>query len=83
MAFTHNDFDIGTTVKVEMKKGKGDSVEGRVVDLYHADEKEFVTIVKQGSFFHNLVKVEDIKKITLLNGRPRGNSTILDNGGKQ
>ncbi|WP_248498711.1 hypothetical protein [Staphylococcus aureus] len=66
MAFKHEDFEIGSTVEIEMKKGKGDKVVGRVVDLYHAEEKQFATIVKQGSFFHNIVKLDDVKKVTVL-----------------
>ncbi len=66
MAFKHKDFEIGSIIKVEFKDKKREAIEGRVVDLYLANEVEFALIVKPGSFFHHPVKLDDVKKVTVL-----------------
>jgi len=66
MGFKHEDFEIGSIVEIVFKDKKRDKLKGRVVDLYYANEVAFALVVMPGSFFHHPIKLDDIKKVTVL-----------------
>lgn len=62
--FRHEHFEISQYVKLTLKDGS--EVEGRIADLYHSKEEQYVTIVKPGSLFHNPIALAQIKSSQLI-----------------
>ena len=62
--FNHAHFNKNEVVRLTLRDGTVH--EGRVIDLYYADEKQYMTLVKQGSFFHHLIALDTIQSSELV-----------------
>lgn len=57
----HAHFEIGKYVRLTLKDGSTE--EGRIVDIYDVRGDEFVTLVRQGSLFHNPVAIDKVQAV--------------------
>lgn len=66
----HAHFEIGKYVRLTLKDGSTE--DGRIVDIYDVRGDEFVTLVRQGSLFHNPVAIDKVQAVEeLLIERPQ------------
>lgn len=70
----HAHFEIGKYVRLTLKDGSME--EGRIVDIYDVRGDEFVTLLRQGSLFHNPVAIDKVQAVEeLLIERPQVGKT--------
>lgn len=74
----HAHFEIGKYVRLTLKDGSTE--EGRIVDIYDVRGDEFVTLVRQGSLFHNPVAIDKVQAVEDITVRRTFERVVERNG---